>query len=135
MPGVPLLRVPTPRVVALKVVTLKVLTLKALTLKALTLKVVTLRVVTQKVLGIATAMVVCCGSAFAQMGGGGQLTNPGAGPGGSNNNPNAAVNPGISDGSRDNFPTTVTRSDPPAGGNQVPLRRTPSANDPDDEQR
>jgi hypothetical protein len=69
------------------------------------------------------------------MGGGGQLPNPGAGSGGINNNPNATVNSGINDGSRDNFPTTVTRGDPSAGGNQVPPPRTPSANDPDEERR
>ena len=95
-----------------------------------------LKVPTLRLVGIATAMVVCCGSAFAQMGGGGQQTRPGAGMGGINNNPNATVTPGIDDGLRDNFPTTVTRgNDSATGGNQVPLPRTPGANDADEERR
>jgi hypothetical protein len=103
-------------------------------MKVPTLRVPMLKVPRLRIVGIATAMVVCSGSAFAQMGGGGQPTNPGAGTGGINN-PNAPVNPGINDGLRDNFPTTVTRGDPSAGGNQIPLPRTPSANDADDERR
>jgi hypothetical protein len=87
-----------------------------------------------RVVAIATAIVVCCTSAFAQMGGGGQL--PGAGTSGIIGGPNTTVNPGINDGPADNFSTAVTRgNDPPAGGNQVPLPRTPSANDSDEAQR
>ncbi|MGP0088917.1 MAG: hypothetical protein ACLPKB_02995 [Xanthobacteraceae bacterium] len=89
------------------------------------------RAPTLRVAGIAMAIAVCCGSAFAQLGGGGQPSNAGSGMGGAAGNPNAAVNPGINDALSDDSPPTVTRGDPLAGGNQVPPSRPPSANDDD----
>lgn len=74
------------------------------------------------------ALAVCCGPAFAQLGGGAQPSNAGAGMGGTTSGPNPAVN----DGAADDPPATVARGDPAAGSNQIPPPRTPSANDDDD---
>jgi hypothetical protein len=91
-----------------------------------------LRVSTLRVASIAMAIALSCGSAFAQLGGGGQPSNAGSGMGAAAGSPNATVNPGINYGPADDPPTTVTRGDPSAGANQVPPPRPPSANDDDD---